>query len=152
MKVSAPTMEEVLLLDAYTVVPAVAMKQSNAEVPQRLCERFSGTIEGARSQEKQWLSNALELLSSNFDSYKPMTWASHADLQLQEVILPAKSALLPLFIEKADTPAMIKHAMDILKMTTSFLNPGQIPVMACDCPIFAKAKLIQWTCWHCYIW
>ncbi len=40
---------------------------------------------------------------------------------------------------------MIKHAMDILKMTTSFFNLGQIPVMACDCPIFAKAKLIQWT-------
>ena len=40
---------------------------------------------------------------------------------------------------------MIKHVMDILRKATSFLNPGQIPVMACDCPIFAKAKFIQWT-------
>ena len=56
-------------------------------------------------------------------------------------------ALLPLFHEKVDTPAMIKHAMDILKKITSFLSPGQFPVMACDCPIFAKAKYIQWT-WH----
>ena len=46
---------------------------------------------------------------------------------------------------KADSPAMIKHGMDIVQNVTSLLNPGQIPVMACDCPIFAKAKYIQWT-------
>ena len=40
---------------------------------------------------------------------------------------------------------MIKHGMEVIKQTTEFLNPGQIPVMACDCPIFAKAKYIQWT-------
>src|SRR6218665_661981 len=40
---------------------------------------------------------------------------------------------------------MIKHGMDVIKAITHFLNPGQIPVMGCDCPIFAKAKFIQWT-------
>ena len=40
---------------------------------------------------------------------------------------------------------MIKHGIDIVQNVTSFLNPGQIPVMACDCPIFAKTKYIQWT-------
>ena len=40
---------------------------------------------------------------------------------------------------------MIKHGMVVIKLTTEFLNPGQIPVMACDCPIFAKAIYIQWT-------
>ena len=27
---------------------------------------------------------------------------------------------------------------------TKFLNPGQVSIIACDCPIFAQAKLIQW--------
>lgn len=49
-----------------------------------------------------------------------------------------------LFFEKADSPAMIKHGMDIIKGITEFLHPGQVPVMTCDCPIFAKAKYIQW--------
>ena len=53
-------------------------------------------------------------------------------------------ALLPLFYEKADTPAMIKHDMNIVKEITSYLNPCQIPVSACDCPIFSKSKCIQW--------
>ncbi|WAR14007.1 hypothetical protein MAR_004112 [Mya arenaria] len=33
----------------------------------------------------------------------------------------------------------------IVKKTVSYLNPGQIPVMAADQPLFALAKQIQWT-------
>src|SRR6218665_20474 len=40
---------------------------------------------------------------------------------------------------------MIKHGMNVIKTITHFLNPGQIPIMGCDCPIFAKTKFIQWT-------
>ena len=39
---------------------------------------------------------------------------------------------------------MMKHGLNILKMITTFLNPGQIPVLACDCPIFAQCKYVQW--------
>ena len=53
--------------------------------------------------------------------------------------------MLPLFYEKADSPAMIKHELDILKDITKFLNPGQIPILACDCPLYAICKYIQWT-------
>ena len=53
-------------------------------------------------------------------------------------------ALLPLFLEKADSPAMVKHGLDLVKGITDFLNPGQIPVLACDCPIFILCKKIQW--------
>jgi hypothetical protein len=47
-------------------------------------------------------------------------------------------------MEKADSPAIVKHGMDILKKITKHLNPGQTPVLACDCPIFAFYKKIQW--------
>lgn len=131
---------------SYTVVPAVALNQSKVEVVQRTyAENFSGNLEGAILKEKLWLKDAVEILNYSFEDYKPLTWASyHAHLQPPMTDLPSITAMLPLFIEKADSPAMIKHAMDILKRVTSFLNPGQIPVMACDCPIFAKAKYIQW--------
>ena len=36
---------------------------------------------------------------------------------------------MPLFRENAHTPAMIHHAMMLIKEQTSFLNKGQIPVM-----------------------
>ena len=52
-------------------------------------------------------------------------------------------ALLPLFREEAKSPAMICHSMDIIKTNVEFLNPGQIPVIAFDQPLFALAKTIQ---------
>ena len=54
-----------------------------------------------------------------------MSWASfHANLQPNIHNQPVTTALLPLFHEKADSPAMIKHGMDIVQNVTSFLNPG----------------------------
>ena len=58
--------------------------------------------------------------------------------------VPDLHALFPLFQEEADTPAMIKHRMTVVKEATEFLNPGQISIMAVDQPLFALAKYIQW--------
>ena len=44
--------------------------------------------------------------------------------------LHAVTTMLPLFPDKADTPAIIKHSMTILQSLTQHLNPGQIPVIA----------------------
>ena len=35
--------------------------------------------------------------------------------------------------------------MDIVKAAVHHLNPGQIPVLAADQPLYAFAKEIQWT-------
>ena len=39
---------------------------------------------------------------------------------------------------------MIKHAMDVTKAATTFLNSTQCPVITCDQPLFALAIKIQW--------
>jgi len=39
---------------------------------------------------------------------------------------------------------MIKHGMNVVRQSTEFLNPMQIPVIAMDAPLFALAKYIQW--------
>ena len=46
--------------------------------------------------------------------------------------------MLPLFYEKSDTPAMIKHGMDVHRRPTEYLNPGQIPVITFDQPVHAR--------------
>ena len=58
--------------------------------------------------------------------------------------LPSLGGLLPLFDEKAATPVMVKHSMDVQRKVTEYLNPGQVPVTACDKPLFAIAKSVQW--------
>uniref|UniRef100_A0A1X7V0I8 Uncharacterized protein n=1 Tax=Amphimedon queenslandica TaxID=400682 RepID=A0A1X7V0I8_AMPQE len=59
-------------------------------------------------------------------------------------MIPALNQLLPLFYEKAATAAMIKHGMDVIRKSIEYLNPGQIPIVTFDAPLFALAKQIQW--------
>ncbi len=50
------------------------------------------------------------------------------------------SCLLPLFEEDAATVAMIRHSLDVIKKATDLINPGQVPVVTVDQPLFAIAK------------
>ncbi len=67
--------------------------------------------------------------------------AYHASMTLSVAHLPYISSLLPLLVEK--TTAMARHVMIVLKHATEYLNPGQIPVMFGDHPLYAKMKLLQ---------
>jgi len=110
---------------------------------QRVCESFSGNnLEHGKLQEEQWLKNAFELLKTDLESNQTMTRASfHASHQTQETAQPVITALLPLFTEKADIPAMIKLAMDILMQTTSFSIPNQCQLWRVIAPYLTKLNL-----------
>ena len=74
-----------------------------------------------------------------------LSWAAHhASMQRRQDFMPALISLLPLFPDKASSAAMIRHSMDVIKKAVNILNPGQVPVIAFDQPLFAIAKAIQW--------
>ena len=54
------------------------------------------------------------------------------------------TSLMPLFQESAHSAATIRYAMEVVSQAVRFLNPGQVPVLACDESLFAIAKKIQW--------
>ena len=56
----------------------------------------------------------------------------------------AITSLLPLFFDQAKSVAMIRHSMDVVKQAVDILNPGQVPIITMDQPLFAVAKQIQW--------
>ena len=56
----------------------------------------------------------------------------------------SRRAMLPLFKEQAHPPAMIRHSMAIVREAVQFLNPGQIPVLTFDQPLYKIAKQVQW--------
>lgn len=131
---------------SYAVVPPTELKTTATIVPARnLCE-LSNTIEDHKSLESRWLAHSMELLNKeHLNSEDKIAWSAyHSAYQSVTKDPPAVSALLPLFYEKAATPAMIKHGMDVLKQAITFLNPPQIPVIALDQPLFALAKMVQW--------
>ena len=54
------------------------------------------------------------------------------------------SSLLPLLRDQAHSVATIRHVMDRVKEVVDRVNPGQVPVIAADQPLYATAKQIQW--------
>ena len=142
------TAKDFSLPDKYAVVPAVSCKTTEFGVPDTLIsDKQAGSLQEAQNQETRWVEHAAAFLNKDkLEKGDKMTWASFHSLSDTSETKPAIIALLPLFYEKAATMAMIKHGKDIQKNITEYINPGQIPVMAFDQPLFALAKFSQW-CW-----
>jgi len=132
--------------ESYATVPAVALTPSSVEVPECNMKTSTSRLADAKTQENCWMEHARQRLSkTELCSEDAIAWAAyHSSMQLPGSDPPALTSLLPLFYEKAATPAMIKHGMNVLRQAITFLNPAQIPVITFDQPLFAIAKFIQW--------
>lgn len=53
--------------------------------------------------------------------------------------------MLPLFTEVASYPSMLHHCFDGIQAPVQHVNPGQIPVICVDQPLFAKLKQLHWS-------
>ena len=84
-------------------------------------------------------------MDSDTERGTPAMWSSFHAARSDAVAQPEKSieALLPLFHEKAATPEMIRHGMELVKKTTEHRNPHQIPVLVVDQPLYDLAKIMQ---------
>ena len=71
----------------------------------------------------------------------PIGWAAFlANAQQPGDFDVTITPLLPLFPDYSKYVAMIRHWMDVIHL----LNPGQVPVLTLDQPLFTIAKQIQW--------
>ena len=113
--------QKVSLPESFTCVPAIYLDQMPF-VPDLLTSttEFSGNLEPAKAKENCWIEHALPLLYLNKLKDHALSWAAyHASVQPNP---SAIIALLPLFLEKADSPAMVKRGLDLVKGITDFLN------------------------------
>ena len=81
----------------------------------------------------------------NMTSSDYISWAAfHASQQMPSQHQKAIISHLPMFLENTNSVAMIRHSLKVIKLATEHVNPGQMPVIAMDQPMFALAKQIQW--------
>ena len=87
--------------------------------------------------------------TDNTQGDEVVSWSAyHASLQptngrVSESSL-TNTSLLPLFYDQAHSVAMIRHSMNVVKKAVDILNPGQVPIITVDQPLFTIAKQIQW--------
>ena len=95
--------------------------------------------------EKEYTWLEMVHLTKEFTDSVQVTWSAHNAAQIREQSFAiSMSTLMPLLRDQAHEMPTIKHVMDKVKKTTSFLNPTQTPVIIADQPLFALAKHIQW--------
>ncbi|KAJ8387355.1 hypothetical protein AAFF_G00157320 [Aldrovandia affinis] len=92
------------------------------------------------AMEYEWLEKVTVT-----DGPVDVTWsAHHASQKRGKPFEVSITSLLPLLRDQAHSVAAVKHVMDKIKEIVAFLNPGQVPVIAADQPIYAVAKQVQW--------
>jgi hypothetical protein len=103
-----------------------------------------------RQKEHSWLSR-ISRLTVNTENFDPsmqaldFSWAAyHATQQASDSSFMSKGVLLPMFCDAAHSPAMICHALTVVMSAVKTLNPGQLPVVTLDQPLFTIGKYIQW--------
>ena len=138
------------LPQVYTSVPPAAFKTKEFKVPiintSVRCSNFH-TVSKAKEEEWNWLKAVMvSLRKYDLDKTDWISWSAyHSSMQEAVIPSPAINALLPLFLDSAHSVAMIKHSMEMVRAAVKHLNPGQVPILTLDQPLYALAKQIQWT-------
>ena len=111
------------------------------------------TIDGqlvisAIEDDTNWQDTTHRHISEDVQSINdPMgSSAFHANAQEPRDLDVTITSLLPLFPDDSKYVAMIRHSMDVAQSAVHvhLLNPGQVPVLILDQPLFVIANLIQW--------
>ena len=145
-----PTKSVCPLPDWYAEVPPCILTCEKPSVPlvtqQDKVDRK--VLTQTLKEEHHWLEKVrISTTSDDYDGETPVTWGGyHSRCQATDIqeTRPAISSLLPLFPDEAKSAAMIRHAMNMIKAAVEYLNPGQVPVIAVDQPLYSLAKQIQW--------
>ena len=90
--------------------------------------------------------NARYFIEQNsHETSEDISWAAYyARYQDPGDRIITRTALLPLFQESAQTVAIIKHSMDVVKSPVERLNTGQTPVLTFNQPLYALQIQCKW--------
>ena len=135
---------DIKLPESYSVVPCLDEIVTKAEPPKLTVfhPHFDGSEE--IKKEDDWLKDSQRMLAIPFIENLKMSWAAHHADNFKGEVTPCLTGLVPIFDEKAASASMMRHAMSTVKSTIEKLNPGQIPVICGDQPLFALMKRVQW--------
>ncbi|KAK3747349.1 hypothetical protein QZH41_019686, partial [Actinostola sp. cb2023] len=138
------------LPESYATVTPVVCCKNDPPLPKLDGSNKSDCqlITQAMQKEYRWLEEVREIMfHDTFEGDEALSWAAyHASCQPSDKdSRQSITSLLPLFYDEAKSVAMIRHSMDVVKKALEILNPGQVPVVTFDQPLYAIAKNIQWS-------
>ena len=133
-----------ILPRSYTYVPPVGRSLITIPPTRQPGSQPVNSFDEEKRSEQVWMNAVHDTLGTNAgdESRVPIMWSSFHAARSDVVGQCRQSieALLPLFHEKAATPDMIRHGMELVRKTTEYLNPQQIPLLVVDQPLYDISK------------
>ena len=143
------------LPEAYTNLAHMTLLKKEVIISPMECTLTSvgQLVKSAIADEKKWQNTAHRLVSEAVQTVDdPIGMAAfHANAKQPRDFDVTITSLLPLFPDDSKSLAMIRHSTDVAQRAAHLLNPGQVPVLTLDQPLFTIAKKIHGTGQIC-IW
>jgi hypothetical protein len=130
-------MDEVSLANEATYVPALPDIDSRPVITAR-------PLKELLEKEYKWLECVDSNINHTLSKKDFISWGAYHASNGDAPAFRTSSHMLPIFKEPAHSPTTMLHCMNRIVDVTEFLNPGQIPVMVVDQPLYAIAKRLQW--------
>ena len=93
-----------------------------------------------RVDASEWLT---ELNKTEIPVSERLSFSGFCSKQGKEGNIQSINQLLPSHQESVNTPAMVRHCMDLIQQLTEELNPGQNLVITAVQPVYALVKQVQ---------
>ena len=94
------------------------------------------------ADDKQWLRTVITKM--NDEKPSSTSWAQLNANMERGKITKSISSMFPIFKDNSHSVPSMFHAMDLILTATTFVNPGQVQIIALYHPLFAIAQEIRW--------
>ena len=145
---ASDAVSDIALPNNYTEVRPCILPTASPKIPLR--DFNLPSVEDVFKIEFDRLENVHKCVNNDIvqdSDCNNVSWAAfHASNCSEGNYQPCVSSILPLFRHNANSAAMIKHAMLVVRDAVHLISPDQIPVVTFDQPLYALAKQIQWHC------
>ena len=130
------------LPDSYAIVESIDQLNAKIPAPTKVVTYPFFNFEEELKKEELWAKQSRVILAQpSVAETDQISWAGYfSQNATSSLVKPAEMGILPLFEEKAASIPMLKHGLKIIFSAIDKLNTNQIPVVACDQPIYALMK------------
>ena len=121
----------------YTTVPPTTKR--NFDNPLLLVnDTYGNSYFNVFEETKEWVEHVQCNVKGDILPWAVLYSRKEENTEIKK--LKSTSVLLPLLQEDINSPAMVRHAMDIIVTLLKNINSEQIPVITSDQPVYALAK------------
>ena len=139
---SSESVSDIVLPASYSDIAPYTLPSKDPVIPPTQAVLSDSSF--VSSDEYAWL----DCVSTSLDGgMSRLSWSAfHAERDNRAANMSVISALLPLFRHAANTPAMMRHSLIVIRDVFEKLNPSQTPILTVDQPLYALVKQLQWQC------